>query len=381
VTTARFIHTSDLHLDTSFSGCGFPSRLGARKREAIRAALRKILDCALEKQVDFVLIAGDLFEHDRITPDTLAFLKQQFSGLGNIRVFIAPGNHDPYLHGSPYRDESWPANVHIFREEEFRSVELPELGVRITGFGFNGTQVDQSAFLNLPALPDDLINLVVAHGSNVDRAPVGKRQHAPFRIGDIAGKNIRYCALGHYHQQHRVPNPLDQTEVWYSGIPEGRGWDEPGECGFLLGEIDSTRTEVVRLPCGRYPFQTLSVDCDGFSSREQILDAILRHRGTVFDDKTILKVRLQGAPDPDLDLSFADLEGRLADEILHVVWENETAPALDMAVLAQEKTLRGNFLRIMNDRIAAASETDRVRLDRARLYGLQALLGRNVRLL
>ena len=113
----RFIHTSDVHLDTSFSGSGFPSRLGDRKREAIRGTFRRIMEDARSCNVDFVLIAGDLFELERITPDTFEFLKQQFENLGGIRVFISPGNHDPCAQGSPYREESWPANVHIFAEE------------------------------------------------------------------------------------------------------------------------------------------------------------------------------------------------------------------------------------------------------------------------
>ena len=103
--TVRIVHTSDLHLDTSFSGSGFPSRLGDRKREAIRATLRRILETARDEQVDLVLIAGDLFEHERITPDTVEFLKRQLESVDPIRVFMAPGNHDPYLRGSPYHDE------------------------------------------------------------------------------------------------------------------------------------------------------------------------------------------------------------------------------------------------------------------------------------
>jgi len=110
----RFIHTADIHLDTSFSGSGFPSRIGVRKREAIRGTFRRILEEARALPVDFVLIAGDLFESERVTPDTFEFVRRQLEGLGAIRVFISPGNHDPCSRGSLYREESWPSNVHIF---------------------------------------------------------------------------------------------------------------------------------------------------------------------------------------------------------------------------------------------------------------------------
>lgn len=376
----RFIHTSDIHLDTSFSGSAFPSKLGDRKREAIRGTFRRILEDARLQGADFILISGDLFELDRITPDTSEFLKQQFENLGAIPVFISPGNHDPLIQGSPYRDENWPTNVRIFDAEEFQSIELPHLGVRITGFGFRRTHMEDHHFQKLPVLPGGLVNLVISHGSDLSRVPMGKSKHGPFTIGEIAGKNVQYCALGHYHQQRRLENPLDGMQAWYSGIPEGRGWDEEGPCGYLLGEIENGAVKVENRICNQYALNTLTVDCENFSTREQILDSILQQRGALFDSNTILRVRLVGSLDSKLDLSFAELEERLAGEALHIQWDDQTHPALDFEALAQEKTLRGRFVRILSERLASASETEREMLERARLYGVQALSGREVRL-
>ena len=376
----RFLHTSDIHLDTSFSGSGFPSWLGNRKREAIRGTFRHIIENARLHEVDFVLVAGDLFEQDRITPDTSEFLKQQLGNLNSIRVFIAPGNHDPYVKGSPYREESWPANVHIFNADEFQSVELLDLGVRVTGFGFVGASLEDHHFQRLPALSGNLANIVLSHGSNISRVPAGKSRHGPFTIEEIAGKNIQYCALGHYHQQHRIPNPIDETQVWYSGIPEGRGWDEEGPCGYLLGEFSNGTLHIDSMCCNQYPLNTLTIDCDAFSTREQILDSILQQRGVLFDPKTILRIQLIGGLDPRIDLSLPELEERLAGEALYFQWNDQTHPALDFESIAQEKTLRGRFVRILNERLAAASGEERITLERARLYGVQALSGREVRL-
>lgn len=378
--SVRFIHISDVHLDTSFSASGFPSRLGDRKREAIRGTFRRVLDDARSREADLVLIAGDLFELERITPDTFEFLKQQFENLGGIRVFIAPGNHDPCVAGSPYREETWPANVHIFNAEEFQSVELPDIGVRVTGFGFTHSQMDERHFRRLPVLPDDLFNIVISHGSDASRVPAGKSRHGPFTIEEIAGKNVQYCALGHYHQQHRIPNPVDDTQVWYSGIPEGRAWDEEGICGFLMAEIENGNLRVEGMPCSQYDLNTLIIDCDTFATREQILDSILEQRGAVFNSKTILRIQLVGALDPRLDLSIPELEERLAGEVLYIRWDDQTHPALDFDSIAMEKTLRGRFVRILNERIMEAPENERTVLERARLYGVQALSGREVRL-
>jgi hypothetical protein len=65
--------------------------------------------------------------------------------------------------------------------------------------------------------------------------------------------------------------------------------------------------------------------------------------------------------------------------VLHITWEDRISPALDFDALAGERTLSGYFVRSMNQRIAAAPAEERPVLERARLYGVQALLGREVR--
>lgn len=327
-----------------------------------------------------VLIAGDLFEHDRVTPDTVEFLRHQFGSLGEIRVFVAPGNHDPFIQGSPYRENIWPANTHIFAGEEFQTVALPGIGVNVAGFGFTRAQEPDRIFTRLKSMPADAVNLVVCHASELSRIPNGKSCHGPFAIEEIAQKQVHYCALGHYHEQRRVDNPIDGTEVWYSGIPEGRGWDEEGDCAYIFGEIAGGKVSLSRRPCGQYPLRTLTLDCDDFTSREQIVDAIHAQVGSGHDARTILRVRLLGFIDPRLDLSTPELEARLAEEALQIFWEDQTQPALDFESVARENTLRGRFARTMNERIASAPEAERIVLERARSYGLQALAGEEIRL-
>ena len=147
----------------------------------------------------------------------------------------------------------------------------------------------------------------------------------------------------------------------------------------MLGEVEKGEVRIQAIECGQYPFETLVIECDGFSTREQIIDAILQHRGSKVTPRVILRVRLTGTLDPRVDLSTAEMEERLADAVLHVQWEDRTLPALDFEALAQERTLCGNFVRALNARLAGASAQEREVLERARLYGVQALLGREVR--
>jgi DNA repair exonuclease SbcCD nuclease subunit len=377
----RLVHTSDVHLDTSFASAGFGSGLGGKKRAAIRATFRRIVDDTRAGSADLLLVAGDLFEHEHVTADTVAFLKQQLGEASPVRVFIAPGNHDPYLHGSPYHDADWPDNVHVFRDEEFRSILIPELGVRVTGFGYCRSSLPERHLARLPALPGDAVNVVLAHASDVTRVPPGKARHGPFEIADVAGKNVAYCALGHYHEQRRIPNPLDAAEVWYAGIPEGRGWDETGTLAYLKATLDGGAVTVESVACNRIPLREVEVDCEGFATREQVLDALLARRGSAFDAQSIVRVRLAGTVDAGLDLSTAELDERLTGAALHFHWEDRTRPALDFEDLARQNTLCGRYVRAFAERLSAPDlDPDRrARLERARLYGAQALLGREVR--
>ena len=122
----RLLHAADLHLDSPFRG------LSAEKARERRLESRDLLDrlanLANARCVDAVLLAGDLFDGERVYPETLEAMARS---LGSIRcpVFIAPGNHDPYHSRSPYCQVEWPGNVHLFTSGHMERVELPSAQV------------------------------------------------------------------------------------------------------------------------------------------------------------------------------------------------------------------------------------------------------------
>jgi len=103
----KILHFADLHLDASFSRVGMTPSVAKQRREELRSSLKCILNKALELGVDTITIAGDLYEHDRVSPDTMNFVKKEFEAIAPIPVVITPGNHDPFLPGSPYRQIEW----------------------------------------------------------------------------------------------------------------------------------------------------------------------------------------------------------------------------------------------------------------------------------
>ncbi|MFZ2423342.1 MAG: metallophosphoesterase, partial [Anaerolineae bacterium] len=120
----QLLHLSDLHLDASFAADGSALSVSNWRRSDLRATLGRILTMAREHRVDAITIAGDLYDQEHALPDTGEFLAQKFAQLASIRVFIAPGEHDPYTVRSLYALTRWPPNVHIFTQGQLAPAEL-----------------------------------------------------------------------------------------------------------------------------------------------------------------------------------------------------------------------------------------------------------------
>src|SRR5487761_1398989 len=130
--STRLLHVADLHLDRAFAGMGCQGDLAIRRRLGLREALRRAGEKAMAIDCAAVTIGGDLYEHDRAGADTAAFLVETFRSWRPIRVFLAPGNHDPLLPGSIYSRTEWPENVHLFTTTTLEPVSLVD-GLTIWG--------------------------------------------------------------------------------------------------------------------------------------------------------------------------------------------------------------------------------------------------------
>src|SRR5690606_9137712 len=115
----RLIHTANILLDRAYADIPLPSAVGNACRARRREVFENIIQRAVSWPADAILIAGNLFEHDRVTPDTLTFLRQTLASAG-APVLIAPGPRDPFAHDSPYARMPWPDNVIVFDAPQWR---------------------------------------------------------------------------------------------------------------------------------------------------------------------------------------------------------------------------------------------------------------------
>ena len=371
----QILHFADLHLDRSFAGVGIYSNEASRRREELRAALRRIVDMALERGVDVLTVGGDLYEHDRVTLDTGHFIAQQFERLAPVPVLVAPGNHDPLLPDSLYRRMDWPPNVHVFDSMAWTPYELRD-GTRVWGVGHNGPAVREHLLSDLRADPAR-VDVALLHGSDLGSVPDGKVAHCPFERADIAATSARFLLLGHYHGMYT--SPANHPTFGYPGSPEPLAFDEVGQHYVLLLNVDSTAATVEAGPINEVTYRTEQIDVSTMSTSDEIREAIVQLAIEGTADKDIIRVTLEGQADADLRIDQAALLSATVDLFRYLDVVDATTVSLPLDDLAQEMTTRGAFVRLMNERIENSEGAERQRLEGARLYGLQAFENQEVR--
>jgi len=373
----RIIHTADIHLDACYSGAGMPAAMGNRRRQSLRDVFADIIKRAREWPADALLIAGDVFDLERVTRDTVAFLRLQFEAVAPVPVIIAPGNHDPFVRTSPYRTEMWPENVHIFREPEWQAVSLADDGPVVHGFAFDGVEPSANPFGKLSVEQDGAVHVAVAHGSEKNHQPPAKGLYAPFDAATAGCDGLAYLALGHFHDYL----PLAQgagTTLCYSGAPEGHGFGEVGPRHYLEIEIDAGRVNVTPVPSSRVEYQSYEVDCTRFESVQELVEhvrALLANSG----NRPIVRIILKGFCAPAVSGELDAARDALGAECEFLSFDDRTVLAEEYDKLARGASSLAGFIKELNDEIADASDDARQRLlTRAREVGLAAYRGQDL---
>ncbi len=245
----KILHAADFHLDSPFEA--LPEELAVVRRREQRDLLDRIAELAEQESVQLVLLSGDLLDSGTSYYETRDVLYRAFSRM-KAEVFISPGNHDFYSPKSPYAYVDFPDNVHIFTAPLVSSVPLPTLGCQIWGAGFNDRH-SRSLLSGFTVTGDDMINIMVMHGDMAGEV------YNQIRETEIAASNLDYLALGHIHSFSGI-RQAGKTTYAYPGCPEGRGFDETGEKGVIVGTVSKTGCDLRFVPLGGRQYKTLTVD-------------------------------------------------------------------------------------------------------------------------
>jgi len=211
----RVLHTADLHLDGD--AYGRAEDLAAH-RERERRVFRQVVDRALADEVDLVLIAGDLFDHNRVSDDSVAFVRAELARLRQP-VVILPGNHDCLEPKGVHERHDFAAgapHVHVIRGLDGEIVEFPELDAVVWGRGMQEHVTSFQPLAHVPSRPDRRWSIAMGHGFFYDERQRPDRS-SPIFAEEIRATGWDYVALGHHHLQADVSQP--GVAAWYAGAP------------------------------------------------------------------------------------------------------------------------------------------------------------------
>lgn len=224
----KIMHTADLHLQ--------------QKGDERWAALLKILELARSEKVDFLVIAGDLFDANSQAENLKAELRPLFSQ-NEFKILILPGNHDArWWQTSPFIGQ----NVEIFTD---LSQPFVYSGGKIAFYGLpfdfmSRDELLQKLQLIKPTLEAERINILVFHGELLDSfylpadfGDEGRERYLPVRLGDFGELAFNYILAGHFHTHFDVFSLKNNAYFVYPGSPVSITRKELGPRQVNLFEI------------------------------------------------------------------------------------------------------------------------------------------------
>ena len=331
------LHAADLHLDSAFSGRGEGAT--ARLRAALRSVPEQICAICARERCDLLLLSGDVFD-GAPTAESLRLLKQAL-GQVDIPVFIAPGNHDFYTPNSPWVQESWPENVHIFTRPVVESIALAERSCRIYGAAF--TSMDCAPLLeNFSLEGDEKYHIALLHGDPL----LQNSPYNPITQAQVRGSGLDYLALGHVHKQGSFH--AGKTLCAWPGCAMGRGYDELGEKGVLLVTVaDNVSTRFIPLNTPRF--------YDVEAEVETTAEAAIAARLPAVANEDFYRITLIGECEtPDL----SDLTNRFS-QFPNLELRDHTRPSVDLWACAGSDSLEGVYFGMLKDALQEQDEQSR----------------------
>lgn len=287
----RLLHAADLHLDSPLRSIALRDAvLGERLRDASRMALRRIVDLAIEHEVDALVLAGDVFDDG--APDMVArtALVGELSRLASagIPVVLIRGNHDALLDHA--RHGPLGETVHLL-DAERPSVRIGD--ATFHGLSFTRRHAAESQLPRYPEPEPERINVGLMHTSL--GGAVGHDPYAPCAESDLLGHGYDYWALGHIHRRSEMRR--DRALAVMPGIPQGRHAREPGRGGATLVTIDGEGPRAEAMPVAALSFEVLEIELPGDEDQVARLERIRRTlaEAVCAEHDVALRITLNGA--------------------------------------------------------------------------------------
>ena len=319
----KFVHIADIHLDTPFKTISDRADIGIERRLEQRNALKKVIDYIKANNIEYLFISGDLYDQEYIRESSISFLNDLFKQIPNTKIYIAPGNHDPYIKNSFYATYSWNNNVKIFTNV----VEKVENdNVNIYGFGFNNFEMKNNQIKDIILDEPEKINILITHGD------LGESKYNPMNLNEIKSMGFDYVALGHIHKRD------DKTNIIYPGSLISLGFDELGEHGMIVGEIVDKKLNKEFIKIDEREFVEFELDVSNIISEEELIEKI----NNINEKNKLYKIILIGYRNFPINIDI-----KLINKNIIKIKDNTK---LKIDFKENNNTLKGLFIKKLNER-------------------------------
>lgn len=376
-THLRFLHCSDIHLDTPFAGLS-AEKSDERRRE-LRASFMRVMQYVRDRGINVVLISGDLFDTRYATNMTAEVLIREFRNCSDTVFIISPGKSDCYRDNPIYSSGRLPSNCYVFTDEKLSRFDFEEYNVTVYGWAYHEGESGASPLVDRHVDDASRINIVCGY-ADLDGEVGAIPNNGIVRADDLAAFGADYYALGSHHEASEFCK-IGDSIYSYCGSLECTGFEDTGIGGANLIVVNYKAGElaidVKRLSFGHLHFVNEKIDITGVRSSNEIINRISR---LISDKKygieTGLRVELVGNIVPEF-LIPKNLESE-AFGLYFFTLIDKTMPLYGTEHFAREMTASGQVYRRLLPLMQSENEEERMTAARAFRVALAALEGREI---
>ncbi|WP_313756048.1 DNA repair exonuclease [Tissierella sp.] len=355
----KFIHTGDLHLGLRFKNVSFGQEKAIERRRELWSTFERIVNYAKDNEVDFLLIAGDLFEESYFTISDITRVRDTFRTIEDINIIISAGNHDFKGKNSLYNRVEWTKNVTIFNSQEIQRKGFENLNTVIYGYSWDSVEIRENKLFNtLGKVDNTKNNILVLHGDIFNNS-----NYLPLNIQELKNLNMDYIALGHIHKPQII-----YENIAYCGCPEPLDFGELGERGIIEGSIDNKKLGFEFIPFSKRKFLEVEIKINQYMGYPDIINNI---RNISVGNREIDFFRINLSGFIQRNIKIEDLNGDLKDDFYHIELIDNTILDYDLEQIERENkdNIIGRFIVSMKEK-----GLDNPIVKDALYYGLELLL-------
>ena len=312
----RFIHAADIHLDSPLTGLSaYADAPADMLRTATRDAFTNLVSVAVDEQVDFMVIAGDLYDGNWKDHNTGLYFVMQMGRLrrAGIPVYLLYGNHD--AESEMTRKLLLPDNVFVFDTRKAQTFVVDGVSVALHGRSFKVAATTENLLTGYPGPLPGMFNIGVLHTALEGNS--AHANYAPCSLAELHAKGYDYWALGHVHEYTVWAG---DAPVVFPGNLQGRNIREPGPRGAVLVDRDAAgRVSLERVYVDVLRWKRLDVDvsaCLSFSDAARAIGQCLETTLLDTTDVRPLVVRVVVTGETPLHGELFGLESQLRLEVL-----------------------------------------------------------------